>query len=171
MKRFDVPSLNKLIDKHGWIVTGVPGGALYTVGMMEKFAHPEVAIHGLPPMSANAILRAAVAALDGGSRFHPDRLQWDIAEGYPTKIVPVSPSNFVDWFGQAFSYHQDDLQMLQLVWPDREGRFPGDPDYFLTRQKVFDVRHDDYDQIKEEWPEGQVCGKCGEGDHCHDKKT
>ncbi len=161
MRKFDLPSLNRLKAKNPWIITGVPGGAIYTAGLLEKFQHPELAIHGMPYEQAGAILHAAVSLLEEGIKFHPDRLQENIAEGYLTKIVPVHPSNFTDWFGQAFSYFGEDLLMLQLVWPDKNGKFPGDPGCVLTGQKVFDVRHGDYDAIVEQWPAGAVCGKCG----------
>ena len=40
--RFVHKKLNEAMDRCGWIVTGVPGKALYTVGLMPKANHPEV---------------------------------------------------------------------------------------------------------------------------------
>lgn len=50
-----------------------------------------------------------------------------ILVGYEVAVRRVDPSWYEDLFGQAIGfYHGRTPTFLQLVWPDREGRFPWD---------------------------------------------
>ena len=140
------------LRKHGWIVTGVPGKAFYTIGLLDRFDHPELAIHGLSPERSGGVLHAAYASIENGNRLdQPNLVQPGVISsksGLSMDIMTlaVDPSNFPDWFGQALGYYQADLKMIQLLWPDREGRFPGNPDFDekFKHQLRFDVRRPEY---------------------------
>lgn len=162
-KRFPIPQLNESIDKYGWIITGVPGGAIYTVGMLDKFGHPELMIHGLPPIKADHILREAVRRLVEGHSFQvPNELHDQVVKDYQVKSIAVDTSNFNDWLGQAAEYHGEDLDAVQLLWPDKSRRYPGDEGYdpMYATQKRFDVRRPEYDQIEEVHVPGDDCSLC-----------
>jgi len=155
MRQFRHQRLNELMRRHGWIATGVPGKAIYTVGLMTVFNHPEVAVHAMAPGQSKAIIDRAVELLKQGQRLEPG-ISNEIAEGYPAKLIDVHPSNFPDWFGQAFGYYGAALKIRQILWCDTRGHFPGDPDYEhrFAMQKPFDVRRPEYD---EETVEGLEC--------------
>jgi hypothetical protein len=158
--RFRHRILNDLMKQHGWIATGVPGKAIYTVGLMTQFNHPEVAIHAMAGGQSKAIIDVAVQLLKRGQRLEPG-INNDIAEGYPAMILDVHPSNFPDWFGQAFGYHGPALRIRQIVWCDTKGKFPGDPAYEhrFAMQKLFDVRRPEYDDPVH-GAEGCECALC-----------
>ncbi len=135
------------MDQFGWIITGVPHVITYTVGLIDlKNQQPELAVHGLNPEQAFGILSAAVTQIMEKKYVYRPGLHYNVVENLPVKLIEVSPSNFHDWFGQAAQYHGSDLKMLQILWCDPAGRFPGDPYYDLRfdSQKRFDVRRPDY---------------------------
>lgn len=163
MKRFPIPMLNDTMDRHGWLITGVPGGAIYTVGMIDKFKHPELMIHGLSAGRSDELLRSAVNLLFDGKRLdEPSRTYEKIVRNLAVMSIDVDPSNFPDWLGQAFEYHGVELKVVQLLWPDVTGRFPGYPGYHVegTNQLRFDERRPEYDQIDVE--HGHACARCGD---------
>jgi hypothetical protein len=80
--RFRHEILNRMMKQHGWVATGVPGKAIYTVGLMTLYNHPEVAIHAMAGGQSKAIIDVAVQLLRQGKRLEPG-ISNDIAEGYP----------------------------------------------------------------------------------------
>lgn len=147
--RFRHAFMNEQMRKWGWVVTGVPGKAIYTVGLMER-GHPEVMVHGLGPTQTHDLLIRCVEMVEKGHVFEPG-IHDQVAEGFPTEFVEVHPSNFHDWLGQALDYHEswsrDPLRFVQLVWCDRNGKFPRDPEYEdeFKHQLMFDVRRPEYE--------------------------
>ncbi len=162
MRTFSIPALQEKMDEHGWIVTGVPGLPLYTVGLMDKYSgHPELTIAGLQVLQADAILRCGLDQLDEGVRMVSGRRYGKIVLGLDLEALEVHPSNFLDWFGQAFDYYGEGLRIMQLLWPDTSGRFPGNPGYDDVRfpQPRFDSRVLGYDSAELE--PGHRCAHCG----------
>ena len=53
-----------------------------------------------------------------------------ILEGYPVRLREVrSPDSYREHVGYALWFNQGyDFALQQVLWPDRDGRFPGDPD-------------------------------------------
>ncbi len=147
---FTAPFLNDAMRKYGWIVTGVPWKAFYTVGMMERSGHPEIMIHGMNGSQAHGMLVRCVQMIERGRRFLPG-IHQGVAQNFPAKFVDVHPSNFHDWLGQALDYHrkwsESPLEVVQLLWCDRNGKFPGDPEYedAFKHQLSFDVRRPEYE--------------------------
>lgn len=171
MKKFAFKSLNDLIRKYDWIVTGVSGGAVYTVGLVDAYKHPELAMHGLHPNAMHACLVTAAKLVALGAKFSKnDQLTPEIFDRFLAKFVAVDKSNYQDWFGQASDYHSEDFDILQVVWPDAAGRFPGEANYYEQGQLLFDVRQPGYDQIVEVPLRGK-CACCGKpllgGKHGH----
>lgn len=158
-KRFPHEPLNNIIDRTGWLVTGVPSAAVYSVGLIDMHDHPELVINGLDVNSAYAIIANAQKMMSDGTKFEVGGT-YKILE-LPVKISAVDPSNFHDWFCMAQQYHGSELRMLQILWPDRNGRFPDDPLFDSTLvQKVFDTRHDDYTKAADDCDGSCECGIC-----------
>lgn len=81
--------LDDVMKQYGWICTGVPGKAMYTVGLLDVFGHPEMMVHGLNPNTIHGLLVQAVESqIKKGYRFEPG-IHDNIAEGYPAKLIEV----------------------------------------------------------------------------------
>ena len=134
------------MDQHGWIVTCVPELKLcYSVGLMAKFGHPEIMIHGLKFELGFGLIHDAVKLIVKGSKFHEDGIDYmGIAAGLPAQFIVVHESNHHDWLGMAVRYYSPNpIEALQLVWCDTKGKFPWQDGFevkFLDKQLLFDGR-------------------------------
>jgi Domain of unknown function (DUF4262) len=73
----------ELIDRYGFIVTGVADGAapwLYTVGLQEAVGHPEIVLAGPAAEHAARLLNDVGRAVLDGARFGPGDT-WPSSEG------------------------------------------------------------------------------------------
>jgi hypothetical protein len=128
------------IEEHGWFCTAVfdPDGKApefaYSVGFTETLGQPEFIVFGLPTEVANAILWDVFRALKAG-RVPEDGQSWpDLVVGYDCVIRHVHPTqvtrehlNSAIWFWGDPAVRGEPLTAYQIVWPDRDGRFPWDP--------------------------------------------
>ena len=127
---------DQLIARYGWAVTAVlptptdPGTPFaYTVGLTEH-AQPELVIAGLDPLIAQTLLNdLAGRVVEHGQRLsHGQRLP-DLIAGYDAVIIdgPITDDLYP---GTAIArYGADHIALRQIVWPDRNGRFPWEPGY------------------------------------------
>ena len=127
---------------HGHTKVAVMGGPgtlpfAYTVGLGLK-GRPDIVVVGVnDPEVAAGILQGAVQ-LD-----HPielDREYDKVLVGYKVKFVEPSP-DVIEEMGQSRRFHDgmraDDSQRwsaIQVLWPDQEGRFPGEDGCENTEQ-------------------------------------
>jgi Domain of unknown function (DUF4262) len=130
-----------LIARYGWAVTAVlptPTDPCtpfaYTVGLTER-AQPELVIAGLDPLIAQALLNdLAQRVIDHSAQLtHGQRLT-DLIAGYDAALVdgPITQDLYP---GTAIGrYGADRVALRQIVWPDRDGRFPWDPGYAYPPQ-------------------------------------
>jgi hypothetical protein len=123
------------IARFGWHgVSRFPGESqpdhYYTVGLQETFGHPEILIVGLAGDVPHGMARAAVDAIKDGVTFSASTRSDAILEGYDVAYASVSPSAANGWLPLAAWYYEDrPWDVLQLLWPDRDGRFPGEDGY------------------------------------------
>jgi len=66
--------IRKVIDRHGWWVglvhsDGDAPAFAYTIGLYEKYGHPEIILFGLAPESMHTILNHCGAMIRSGKRF------------------------------------------------------------------------------------------------------
>lgn len=90
------------IQKYGWYCTGVFGDE-----------------EG-PPFSYTTGLLQNV--LKAGGEY--DR----VASGFPVRVLAAGPAGWSTWHGASRAWYGFDPERLQMVWPDADGHFPGDPD-------------------------------------------
>ncbi|GAA2110645.1 hypothetical protein GCM10009780_65830 [Actinomadura alba] len=124
-----------LVARHGWSATavhsddGVPAWA-YTIGMWHSLGSPEVAMFGLLlPDMQNWINKIGDQIRDGQPLHSDERpLHGILPGGYPLIIKPVHPGWYPFYFGTALRFyrHHPPLPIVQVVWPDQDGRFPWD---------------------------------------------
>lgn len=126
-----VDDLRREVQRHGWlVVTGDLGEGLRavttTVGLTAR-GLPELAVAGLDPETGGALLHELAGRLTAGQV---------VGDGAPVRelvasgadpcldepVRPQVPLPAADLYGAA-------VVVRQLVWPDAEGRLPGDPGF------------------------------------------
>lgn len=139
------PDEQKLVDdvaKFGWHVmkvSSVSGEAeelpfAYTVGLQATFGWPELLCYGLATDAMAQLLNNAVDELrEGAGSPEGGLILNEVAEGFRCRLSPVAKRHHVEhlgyaiWFARYRGEDPNDVACLQLLWPDREGRFPDDP--------------------------------------------
>lgn len=135
--------LQDVMDRVGWLVTGVEEfDFAYTVGLIEKYGHPEIIIQGLRCQLAYQLIHVIVENIKNGAKYIPGRDYDDIAKGLPARFVFVHYENELNWMGVATQYNGEKMMALQMVWCDTEGKFPWDANSefegrFKDRQILF----------------------------------
>lgn len=116
--------LRSTILEHGWAVQFVESDRTpyaYTIGLHDC-GLPELLVTGLPPQRAARLLnRVAEMTIRDGPPTPGDQLQ--VPAGPLVEAVTVDhPDAHMD---MAVAFHADpQLRALQLVWADRDGRWP-----------------------------------------------
>lgn len=119
-----------IIERVGWAVQGVSGGGnsfCYTVGLSESNL-PELFLDGMPPQQGQAILNAVATRLRAGETITPGEPPLHLV-GYPVTFRLRGPVDSAAAEANTARRLYGDIILWQILWPDREGRFPGDPGY------------------------------------------
>lgn len=120
------------IENLGWSLMGVLDEPpyLYTVGLEHSFEHPELIVLGMPTTLAAGLLNELGNKIAQGWHFR----EGDFCPGEavhcscPLLFGEVSQEAQSDYLLYAhWFYHGNDFRTLQVLWPDRHNRFPGDP--------------------------------------------
>ncbi|MFI6761528.1 DUF4262 domain-containing protein [Micromonospora sp. NPDC050417] len=115
------------IQEHGWSALRVEGGIgfAYTVGLWHSFRRPEIVMFGLDGENMQHWLNACVALGREQGWPEPGEPFEGVLEGFPTQLRPVHDSWRNALFGTAHRFYDGfAVPVLQLVWPDRDGRWP-----------------------------------------------
>ena len=118
------------IDTDGVHIVHVPEsdgqpGYSYTIGLPYSFEHAEVVVFGLSPDVAEELLNAVADEAADGAKFAADAQHDGLLHGYPVRFFAVAKG----WYGQflqtaLWAHEGDGFECLQLVWPDKQGRWP-----------------------------------------------
>jgi hypothetical protein len=112
----------------------------YTIGLHHSYSHPELIILGLPDEVAHPTLNIAGEAIKTGKRYLVGELYDEFLESYKTTFRAVPLRQYPPYLGFArWFYDGDTFPALQLVYPDRFGRWPWNPEVsagFLQAQPV-----------------------------------
>jgi hypothetical protein len=145
------PETDRLIIKDvntvGWHVARVePAGAhhgwAFSVGFVQTFGHPEVAIFGLPDDVLRALLDTIGQHLRAGRRFLDGHEDATLAPPYRCMFRAVH----VGWHAAvlpwaSWFYGDRAFASVQLFWPDRAQRLPWeagfDPDLASFQPLLF----------------------------------
>jgi hypothetical protein len=118
------------IARHGWHVVlippeqGSPGWA-HSIGLFERYAHPELLVFGSEPRQLGALVNALGERVRGGRRFAAETRETGVLEGLPFAFGAVAPRWTNVFLGNAaWHYRSETFPALQGFWPDRAGRFP-----------------------------------------------
>jgi len=116
-------------------------GYAYSIGLWHRFQQPEVVVVGLQDDVAAQLIELVGDDAEDGSRYGEGDRTGDLLHGYSVTFRSVPRSHHRGWFATAvWAYQNDDFPVLQLVWPDKQGRYPWQPDVregFLAAQPLF----------------------------------
>lgn len=120
------------IQEDGWSTISVfptltdPGVHFsYSIGFREHGRHPEVIILGIPSEYAHPMIRTLYERVAAGERFEDGQRLDGVLEEYQVELRAVPPDGAPLNMARAF-YDVEELAALQIVWPDKEGLFPGE---------------------------------------------
>ena len=130
------------IEEYGWYAMSVAPAAdsddpeewfTYTIGLPRTLGWPEFVCFGLDSKIAYGLLDDAIAECRAKGHLPSDGLELtDVHNGFPARLIdgsgiPDSYFGFATWYAREMGT-QAPPQRLQLMWPDKHGRFPDDPD-------------------------------------------
>jgi hypothetical protein len=123
------------VEKHGWSCISVfptkEDGTVpfnYTVGLVEH-GHPDLIVMGLSNEQLYGILNAAVTQIQDGATFRADSYVDRVLKYYSVGCVEVLDTHHPVYPMSMATRLYGHVQGLQLVWPDRRGRFPWHRDF------------------------------------------
>jgi hypothetical protein len=103
----------------------------YTIGLYQKFNHPEIICFGLPQSLLFSVLNTACDLIKEGQSFQTgNHLYQDFIADYPVQFLHVNQSFYPDYWGTGCNFYgHRDFPAIQLVWPDKESIFPWEPGF------------------------------------------
>lgn len=125
----------------------------YTIGLYEKFQHPEIIILGLPIDIMGHILNGLRDEIRKGNTYTSNQKYNDLLEGYEIQFLEVKKENYHDYLGYAGWYYSNSFNfpVLQLIWPDKENYWPWEKEFnenWKFKQPLLD-RNIDFKYLEE----------------------
>ena len=132
------------VATHGWHVVMIEGdeegpGYLFTVGLYYNYEHPELLIMGLPRDVSYQLLHEAVGQIQKGKKYSAESDDTELAS-FPLAFRSVDIGQYRPYLGYGIWFYENcptPFPALQMVWPDKEGKFPWQDGYderFLAHQ-------------------------------------
>lgn len=129
-----VRTIRRNVHKRGWHFTGVLSDGMavpyvYTTGLYRTWGHPELVITGLPAEVAPGLVADVADRVADGRVFKAMDIVNGIVVGFPVHLRQVPPAGWpgMPFTGSRMFYDGQLPAVLQIVWPDKHGRFPGQP--------------------------------------------
>lgn len=124
-----------MIREHGWFNTRIfadEGGQPdynFTTGFEVTLRCPEIMVFAFPKDVAHTILQDIFEQVEGGLKLEPNKA-YNNFTNLPVIFQPVKKALYADYLGWSrWFYAGDHFDCWQMVWSDREGRFPWHPDF------------------------------------------
>lgn len=119
------------IDEFGCQIMQVAGdnylpSFAYTIGLHQQHNHPEIICFGLSEEVMEALLNNAKERIEDGIILEANKKYKDfLSNGVEVYFLPVDKAYLKDYMGYAeWFYGEEEFDVLQLVWPDKKGKFP-----------------------------------------------
>ncbi len=126
--------IQEVFDRHGLFVMIVAAddehpGFAYTIGLHRRHRHPELIVVGLRHEVMHAMLNDCGDRVAAGDPLPVDLPVAGILDAVDVRLRRVrAPDSYDEHVGYAIWFNGGrDFPLLQLVYPDLEGRFPGEP--------------------------------------------
>lgn len=127
-------NIREKIAEYGFWVGLVPAEGhepafAYTIGLYQSFQHPELLVFGLGTDAMHGILDVCGDLIRGGARFEDAQATSAILEGYDVRFRAVrDEASHAEYLGYGCRYYGNrTFPVLQCLWPDKAGRFAGEP--------------------------------------------
>lgn len=119
------------VEQHRWVVLKIsPEHAAeyaYSVGLTKSFGHPELVVVGLDDETMQDLINDIGDAIESGGAFKDGDVSPDFLEGYDVTFRAVPAHLHATQFAWAERYYAGgDYRVLQVVYPDRNRRWPWD---------------------------------------------
>ena len=140
-KRLDATDRELLADveEYGWHCLHVHDKEQlpywsFSIGVFRTWQHSEFLVFGLRDTVAHDLLNELVERVKAGETFSPGREHDDVLESFGCRFLRVDPQWYSAFLGYAqwFYETEDGFPALQLVWPDKLGRYPWEEGYAIT---------------------------------------
>jgi hypothetical protein len=117
------------IAEYGCHVVSVPEDGetpdySFTVGLWHTWQHPEVAVVGLDEEVAQDLLNAVADLIDEGATFTAGQVAQGLIDTYPVTFKAIPEGHVAGYLGTAAWANEGAFPVLQLVYPDKLGRYP-----------------------------------------------
>lgn len=129
-------SIKSHIEEFGYHLVIVEGdsylpGYVYTIGLFEKYDHPELACFGLSIDDMVDLIKHAVSGIKEEERYLPSKLYGGFLDEYEVQFINVAKDFYPPYFGYACWYYgrKNDFPIMQLIWPDGDDDFPWEDDF------------------------------------------
>ena len=140
---FHIPHAEKIewmIETAGWAIEPVSPNAstnpptpgyCYTIGVPALTGFAELAIFGLTPVAAKGLLDLVIDALQGGTDIPVGvELVGLLDNDLRCSFLSVDVAQYPGWFSTAAAWYRGaSFDMVQLLWPDRNGFLPTEVGY------------------------------------------
>ena len=114
----------------------------YSIGLWETYKHAEIICFGLSIELMHALINDVAEIIKKGEEINIQKTYTNIFEGSHAEFLKVEQENIGDYFTVTMRYYgHDQFPALQLVWTDRNNKFPWKSDYeeeFMYRQPLLD---------------------------------
>jgi hypothetical protein len=120
------------VEKFGWHCTSVSQETgsrevpfTYTVGLFYTYRQPEFIVAGLDAGVSHSILSALADVAASQAMYPMNEPCHELIDGYPCMFVEVPRARYNDYvLSSLWFYAEHSFPLYQVVWPDRNGRFP-----------------------------------------------
>ncbi len=122
----------KKYDCHVVMVIGdhLPGFA-YSIGLYESFGHPEIICFGMNLNLMGELINETANWIRKDRKIEEYLSYSDFLENVDVKFLPVKKSFYDDYLAFGINYYNgDNFPVMQLVWPDKENKFPWEEDFY-----------------------------------------
>ncbi len=139
------------IEKYGLQVISITASDYlpsfsYSIGLLESYQQPELICFGLSTNLMHALINDVAVLIKQGEKIESGRNYDNIFANSDAQFVQVDARNVPDYFKLALKYYQlDQIPAMQLIWTDRENRFPWDMSFeeeFVYKQPLLDRNAD-----------------------------
>lgn len=124
-------SIQQKVNEFGCNIIHIPAdeynpGFAYTIGLYQRFKHPEIICFSLKQETLHGLLNDACTFIQQGKFFRPGGIPCeDLLNNYDVQFLRVDKSYHPNYLGFAnWFYQNQDYPAIQLVWPDKQGIFP-----------------------------------------------
>ena len=135
---FKIPHAEKIewmIETNGWALEPVAAvvdadppqaGYAYTIGVASSFGFPELVIFGLAPVAVKGLIDLVLEQVAGGVEIPRDVPVLGLFDNELRCVFStVDMASHAELFSTGMKWNRGQVrEMLQLVWPDRNGWLP-----------------------------------------------